>query len=84
MSQHQFIIDRDQAEMISDLLAWNLRHKVVSANGGDPYCEQLLNELCDLFGFGGNGPERAVSIELWATKVEDAVKDGECFPSETG
>jgi len=74
MSQHPFVIDRDTAEALADLLAWNLRHQVASANGGDPWCAQLLNELCDTFKFGGvTDEEREDCINQWAKRVDEAV-----------
>ena len=69
-----FLIDRNSAEMLSDLLAWNLKYKSVNANSGDPWCEKLLNELCDTFKFGGKlGAEREETFELWALRVQGRI-----------
>lgn len=71
MSQHPFIIDRDTAEMLAVLLAWNLRRQnILMANGGDPWCEDLLNELCDTFKFG---IPREESIDQWAKRVQEKI-----------
>jgi hypothetical protein len=72
MSQHPFMIHRDNAEMLADLLAWNLRHDVIHANGADPWCEELLHELCDTFKFGGaTDEEREECIDRWAKDIQD-------------